>query len=166
MSFFFQRRGVPVGTWLNGHPPLARPPVYEQESRSTLGAHLLIVKVELADGREIARMHIENDGTCDVGSRNVYGQAVRGSYDIAIFDAHAPRSPVRRARVVNFPRLALSAWELIRRALEKLNPITLTAPEDGLPEEDLQNAGTDENQPDKTQTDPYRGLGGRGRKDG
>lgn len=86
---------------------------------------MIVVKIELHSAitgqiEEIGRMYIANDGTG--------GMAARGNYDVRVMRqgateeyeswASVTERAQRRARVENYPRLSLSVWELVRRALD------------------------------------------------
>lgn len=76
---------------------------------------MIIVKVELVSAihssrsKELGRMIITNDGT---------GTDKRCSYDVEVMRRGAPSRVQRRARVQDYPRLAYTVWELVKRALE------------------------------------------------
>lgn len=74
---------------------------------------MIIVKIELHSaitGRvtEIGRMRLCNDGTSD--------NATRGAYNVEVMRRGTDKVQ-KRGRVENYPRLAYSVWELVRRAL-------------------------------------------------
>ncbi len=74
---------------------------------------MIIVKIELhsaISGRitEIGRMRICNDGN---------GTPTRGNYNVEIMRRGTVNKVQKRGSVGNYPRLAYSVWELVRRAL-------------------------------------------------
>lgn len=78
---------------------------------------MIVVKVELHSAitgqiSEIGRMHITNDGSSD----NVR----RGNYNVSLMRRGTTDQVQRRSRVEKFPRLALSVWVLVARALKNL----------------------------------------------
>jgi hypothetical protein len=83
---------------------------------------MLIVRVELHSAitkqvTEIARMQISNDGT---------GCGAMGHYNVKTFrgnteDALDKHRVTRSARVLNYPREKLHVWNLVARALERMD---------------------------------------------
>lgn len=77
------------------------------------GDAVIRIKVELVPfgvgkPREIARAEIANDGT---------GTRARGNYRVTLW--RKQRRPWREVRVRGFPRLRLSVWHLLARALDR-----------------------------------------------
>lgn len=76
---------------------------------------MIVVKIELHSAitgnvTEIGRMHIANDGT---------GDSRRGNYNVELFRRGSGTERVlHEARVENYPRLSLSVWHLVFRALK------------------------------------------------
>lgn len=73
---------------------------------------MIVVDITLISARtgktaRLGRLHISNDGT---------GGKTRGNYNVEAFKSLMGRP--RRARVENYPRKAVSVFNLVRRAIE------------------------------------------------
>ena len=85
---------------------------------------MIVVKVELWDAqsgrvRELFRMTLANDGTLTEGNR--------GNYDVKLYrrgwaGTRTEAPPLRRGRVVDFPRKSYHTGRLILRALKSVFP--------------------------------------------
>jgi hypothetical protein len=80
---------------------------------------LIIITIELWSAitkkrTKLAEMHIANDGT---------GTATVGSYDGKVLRApnfHPEVNVTRRGRVENYPRQAVTVWNLLARMLKEM----------------------------------------------
>lgn len=85
---------------------------------------MIVVKVELwsaITGRktELARMEIVNDGELSVQNRSRGDYAVRALKGRSTEDLDK-RVVQRESKVLNYPRLAVHVWNLVRRALDSM----------------------------------------------
>ena len=70
---------------------------------------MIVVKVE-ANGREVAKMFIENDGT---------GTVNRGNYKVSVFKKGTKEAvTMREGHVLYYPRKSSHTWRLVALALE------------------------------------------------
>lgn len=77
---------------------------------------MIIVKIELHSAvtgqvTELGRLHITNDGT---------GTRERGNYDVERFTKSGGRRVLSRGRVENHPRLRMSVFALLCKAVDAL----------------------------------------------
>lgn len=90
---------------------------------------MIVVKIELHSAvtgkvSEIGRMVLSNDGG---------GSRTRGNYNIQVMRRGTTDKVQKHGFIANYPRLAYSVWELIRRALETTlgkNPVHAGTPEE------------------------------------
>lgn len=81
---------------------------------------MVVVKIELWPGgcehlaRELGRMTLTNTGEHP-------GHPRRGDYVARLMRKGAPKTVLRTAEVLDYPRLSYPIWKLLRRALEALS---------------------------------------------
>lgn len=82
---------------------------------------MLVIRVELHSANtlqitEIARMVIANDGTGTQASGNYWGRTYRAGSKLFPLD----KNVVRKARVVKYPRLNVSVWNLVNEMIANM----------------------------------------------